>query len=171
MTDEVSRLLSSGARHAWSLPELLDEVRKEVAGANYSSVFRAASALEQAGVVERIDVGDGSSRYEMSGGHHEHVRCDSCGRIAEVRNCVAADAASRIEADTGFRVSGHQVVFVGRCADCAAEPSAGTHLRHLDHRHQHGEGCGHIGVPHGDHVDYVHNGHRHAAHGDHLYEH
>ena len=31
--------------------------------------------------------------------------------------------------------------------------------------------CGHLAVPHGDHVDYVHNGHRHAPHGEHYDEH
>ena len=31
--------------------------------------------------------------------------------------------------------------------------------------------CGHLAVPHGDHVDYVHDGHRHAAHGGHYDEH
>jgi zinc transport system permease protein len=32
------------------------------------------------------------------------------------------------------------------------------------HGHQHGPGCGHLAVEHGDHVDYVHDGHRHAVH-------
>jgi zinc transport system permease protein len=40
-----------------------------------------------------------------------------------------------------------------------------------DHTHQHGDDCGHVAVPHGDHVDYVHDGHRHAAHGAHYDEH
>jgi zinc transport system permease protein len=40
-----------------------------------------------------------------------------------------------------------------------------------DHRHEHGEACGHPAVPHGDHVDYVHDGHRHASHGSHYDEH
>lgn len=40
-----------------------------------------------------------------------------------------------------------------------------------DHRHAHGSDCGHPGVPHGDHVDYVHDGHRHAPHGSHYDEH
>lgn len=39
------------------------------------------------------------------------------------------------------------------------------------HAHQHGEDCGHLAVPHGDHVDYVHDGHRHASHGSHYDEH
>jgi zinc transport system permease protein len=40
-----------------------------------------------------------------------------------------------------------------------------------DHDHRHGEDCGHPAVPHGDHVDYVHDGHRHAVHGEHYDEH
>jgi zinc transport system permease protein len=40
-----------------------------------------------------------------------------------------------------------------------------------EHSHQHGPECGHRGIPHGDHVDYVHDGHRHAEHGAHYDEH
>nr|WP_237089645.1 metal ABC transporter permease [Nocardioides dokdonensis] len=39
------------------------------------------------------------------------------------------------------------------------------------HDHEHGPDCGHLAVPHGDHVDYVHDGHRHAPHGEHYDEH
>lgn len=39
------------------------------------------------------------------------------------------------------------------------------------HPHEHGDDCGHVAVPHGDHVDYVHDGHRHAPHGKHYDEH
>lgn len=40
-----------------------------------------------------------------------------------------------------------------------------------EHPHVHGPTCGHLAVPHGDHVDYVHDGHRHAPHGRHYDEH
>jgi zinc transport system permease protein len=39
------------------------------------------------------------------------------------------------------------------------------------HGHEHGPSCGHLGVEHGDHVDYIHDGHRHAPHGGHYDEH
>jgi len=39
------------------------------------------------------------------------------------------------------------------------------------HGHQHGPGCGHLAIEHGDHVDYIHDGHRHAVHGGHYDEH
>ena len=40
-----------------------------------------------------------------------------------------------------------------------------------DHPHVHGENCGHETIAHGDHVDYVHDGHRHAEHEGHYDEH
>jgi zinc transport system permease protein len=40
-----------------------------------------------------------------------------------------------------------------------------------DHPHEHGPDCGHLAVPHDDHVDYIHDGHRHAPHGEHYDEH
>lgn len=43
--------------------------------------------------------------------------------------------------------------------------------QHADHPHQHGAGCGHTAVRHRDHVDYLHEGHLHHAHGDHVDEH
>ncbi len=48
---------------------------------------------------------------------------------------------------------------------------AARHRRAEVHEHEHGPGCGHLSVPHGDHVDYVHDGHRHAPHEGHWDEH
>jgi zinc transport system permease protein len=40
-----------------------------------------------------------------------------------------------------------------------------------EHPHVHGDDCGHPAIQHGDHIDYVHDGHRHAPHGSHYDEH
>ena len=37
--------------------------------------------------------------------------------------------------------------------------------------HVHGAGCGHPAVPHGDHVDYLVDGHLHHPHGGHCDDH
>lgn len=55
-------------------------------------------------------------------------------------------------------------------APFAALPPAG-HETTGEHPHDHGPGCGHLAVPHEDHVDYVHDGHRHAVHEAHYDEH
>lgn len=43
---------------------------------------------------------------------------------------------------------------------------------HTLEEHTHGSAdCSQETVQHGDHVDYLHDGHRHAQHGDHYDEH
>ncbi len=38
------------------------------------------------------------------------------------------------------------------------------HRQAEGHQHTHGPGCGHASVLHGDHVDYLHDGHLHREH-------
>lgn len=47
----------------------------------------------------------------------------------------------------------------------------GAHVTAEQHPHQHDPECGHPTVEHGDHTDYLHDGHLHAAHGRHYDEH
>jgi hypothetical protein len=50
---------------------------------------------------------------------------------------------------------------------CAVEHRACGHAA----VHQHGPGCGHEAVPHGDHIDYLVDGRLHHPHGDHCDDH
>lgn len=42
---------------------------------------------------------------------------------------------------------------------------------HDQHSHVHGDACGHTGIRHQDHVDYLHDGHLHHTHSGHVDEH
>lgn len=119
VTDEVRRLFETQERHAWSIDELHDTVRSSLGSADYSSVFRAVSLLERQGVIDKIDLGEGHARFELREAHHEHIRCDRCGRVSEVPVCVLDDATSQVQKLTGYRVLSHQVVFGGVCQECA----------------------------------------------------
>ena len=119
VTDAVRTLFLGGGRHLWSIDELHEAVRGALGGADYSTVFRAVATLEREGLVDRIDVGDGKAHFEVHEAHHEHVRCDSCGRVAEVPGCVLEDAAAAVRSSTGFVITSHQLVFTSRCPECA----------------------------------------------------
>lgn len=119
VTDEVRRLFENQERHAWSIEELHDTVRASLGSADYSSVFRAVSQLERQGVIDRIDLGEGHARFELRDSHHEHIRCERCGQVAEVPVCVLDDAAAQVSSLTGYTVLRHQVVFGGLCGQCA----------------------------------------------------
>lgn len=46
-----------------------------------------------------------------------------------------------------------------------------AHTTHEPHDHKHGSGCGHPGLKHEDHTDYLHDGHLHHVHESHIDEH
>lgn len=62
------------------------------------------------------------------------------------------------------------LLFAGLSA-CAVAPKDHAAEVHQDHAHVHGDGCGHARVWHNDHWDYLHDGHLHFVHGDHVDDH
>jgi len=118
VSDQVKGLLAAGDRHLWSIDELHAAVVGELGAADYSTVFRAVSGFEKDGLIHRIDLGDGKVHYELAEGHHEHVRCDSCGRVVEVPGCVLEGASAAVTTSTGFKVTSHQLLFSGVCPEC-----------------------------------------------------
>ena len=117
--DQVRLLLTTPGRHVWSIDELQHSVSASLGGADYSSVFRAVAGMEREGLVDKIDLGDGKAHFELREDHHEHIRCDSCGRVVGVPGCILENATSAVESDTGFTITSHQLLFSGICPDCA----------------------------------------------------
>jgi Fe2+ or Zn2+ uptake regulation protein len=116
--DALSALLSGSDRHDWSIEDLIAALAGRGIEADFSTVFRALPRLEAEGVVRRVELGDGKARFEGARGHHEHVRCERCGAVGEVPGCVVDEAVPRVQQLTGFRVTGHQLLFSGVCPAC-----------------------------------------------------
>ena len=117
--EALAELVGASARHDWSIEDLVAELSGRGVAADFSSVFRALGRLADEGVVRRVQLGDGKARFEAAGEHHEHVRCDSCGVVGAVPGCVVRNAVPRVQEATGFRVTGHQLLFSGLCPKCA----------------------------------------------------
>src|SRR4051812_19823834 len=71
------------ADHPLAMPELM-EANGSLA---QSSVYRNLAALELAGIVRRIVTNDDFGRFELSeavsGHHHHHLICSTCGSIED----------------------------------------------------------------------------------------
>jgi len=117
--EALADLVGASARHDWSIEDLVAELGHRGVTADFSSAFRALTRLADEGVVRRVQLGDGKARFEAAGEHHEHVRCEACGAVGAVPGCVVRNAAPRVQEATGFRVTGHQILFSGLCPKCA----------------------------------------------------
>ncbi|HEX3507933.1 MAG TPA: transcriptional repressor, partial [Candidatus Dormibacteraeota bacterium] len=86
--NQVKLLFSTPGRHVWSIEELQQAVSASLGGADYSSVFRAVAGMARDGMVDRVDLGDGKAHFELREEHHEHIKCDACGRVVGVAGCI-----------------------------------------------------------------------------------
>ena len=116
--DAVADLVSASDKHGWTLEDAHVALDSSGVEADPSSVFRALVYLSETGALERIELGDGRARFERPGNHHEHIVCSQCGEVAEIPGCLIDRAVPEVERRTGFAVTGHNLTFSGRCADC-----------------------------------------------------
>ena len=84
--------------------------------------------LEQMGMVQRFDFGDGIARFELirggPRGHHHHLICVQCSEIIELEDCCAREWDERIAVGNGYKAITHKLEFFGICPGCqtAAAP-------------------------------------------------
>ena len=113
------------ARGPVTVVELIDSID----GMAQSSAYRNLTVLEDAGVVHRLVTDDDTARFELAehltGHHHHHLICASCGAVVDI------DVPARIEEDVrslsaavaaehGFRIDHHRLDLVGTCRTCRA---------------------------------------------------
>ncbi len=119
------RVLAVLARRACcaTAQELVDELRDGPAPVGLASVYRTLETLDGLGLVHRLDVGDGTARYEAAhagGHHHHHVICSGCGAVAQFEDEALERAISALEARLEYAIDAHDVVLRGACPACRA---------------------------------------------------
>jgi Fur family transcriptional regulator, stress-responsive regulator len=89
------------------------------------AVYDVLRALTDAGLVRRIQPMGSVGRYEARvGDNHHHVVCRSCGAISDVDCAVGYAPCLTAAEDAGYEIDEAEVIYWGRCPECAAAASA-----------------------------------------------
>ena len=101
--------------------EIFDHLRAEGRRVGIASVYRALDQLAELGLVHRIDLGEGLTRFEPAqpdGEHHHHLVCGSCGKVDTFDDPALERAISAVAGSHGYALGHHDVVLRGACGDC-----------------------------------------------------
>ena len=104
-----------------SAQEIHDRVRAGGPRVGIASVYRALEGLDELGLVQRVDLGDGIARFERvdpRGDHHHHLVCGDCGKVEPFEDPALEQALERVAGGRGYEVAAHDVVLRGACGDC-----------------------------------------------------
>lgn len=113
--------------HDLERPHSIAELLDAEPAMSQSSLYRNLSVLEQHDVVRRLSSTDDVARFELAedvtGEHHHHLVCTTCGTIEDVDVAPEVEAAMHVAIDDasdhrGFRTELHRLELLGTCADC-----------------------------------------------------
>ena len=101
--------------------QIHDELGAAGTPVGLASVYRVLDTLAQRGLLQRLDVGDGVTRYEPvrdDHDHHHHLVCDDCGKVESFADERLETVIRELEERSGYAVAAHEVVLRGACATC-----------------------------------------------------
>jgi len=111
-----------------SAQEIYNDLSKAYPGIGQSTIYRTLSLLVQTGFLNKIDIGNGPSRYEYRSGskkaHHHHLICTKCGKIIDYSDFIdeeeklVKEAEKNIAGKYNFQVKDHNIEFYGLCKEC-----------------------------------------------------
>ena len=79
-----------------------------------ATVYRTIKLFEEAGIIERLDIGDGRSRYEEAGEHHEHLIDVESGEIIEFQNEELEEMKRQVALNMGYELVDHRLELFGK---------------------------------------------------------
>ena len=79
-----------------------------------ATVYRTVKLLEEAGLIERLEFGDGRSRYEEAGEHHEHLVDIETGEVHEFYNDELETLKAEIAREMGYDLIDHRLELYGK---------------------------------------------------------
>lgn len=101
------------------VPQTVSDIMS-VVSANKTSIYRSINTLVSKGLVNELEFGDRTKRYEISNlGHHHHLICKICGVVNEVKtNDDFSKSEKKLATKTGFTSIVHKLEFFGICPNC-----------------------------------------------------
>lgn len=117
----IARVLSESHDH----PDVEELYRRSVKAdpkISIATVYRTVRLFEEAGLLDKLDFGDGRARYEeTTEEHHDHLIDMQSGKVHEFNDPDVEALQIRIAKKLGYKLVGHRMELYGVPADSKAD--------------------------------------------------
>ncbi len=117
----VRVLLEREADHL-SAEDIFLLVKDKAPEIGLATVYRTLELLSELKIIDKINFGDGVSRYDLrkegAEHFHHHLVCIECGSVEEIMDDLLGDVEKIVESEWGFKVQDHRLTFHGLCKTC-----------------------------------------------------
>ena len=116
---EIWNELRSSSEHR-DAEEIFFTLRKRGLNISRATVYRTIDVLVKNKLIDKLDIGDGRARFEYNDkyAHHDHLICNSCGKIIEFHSKDIENYQKQIAKRHKFQLINHNHQLYGICEDC-----------------------------------------------------
>ncbi|MGL5438998.1 MAG: Fur family transcriptional regulator [Filifactoraceae bacterium] len=115
--EEVRKAIMMNKVHP-TADEVYSIVRKTNPNISLGTVYRNLNKLAEHGVIRKIEMPNGSDRFDGMMEPHYHVVCTECGNIHDVELSILDNLAEAVRKSTGAKLSSHNLIMYGVCEAC-----------------------------------------------------
>ncbi|MCP4208553.1 MAG: transcriptional repressor [Shimia sp.] len=109
----IATVLQESTDHP-DVEELYARASAQDAGISLATVYRTVKLFEEAGILDKLEFGDGRARYEdAEREHHDHLINIASGEVIEFVDPEIEALQEKIAQKLGFQLKGHRLELYG----------------------------------------------------------
>lgn len=109
----IAQVLETSDDHP-DVEELYNRASAVDAGISIATVYRTVKLFEEAGILDKLEFGDGRARYEdAEREHHDHLIDLNSGEVIEFVDDEIEALQERIAEKLGYELRGHRLELYG----------------------------------------------------------
>ncbi len=83
-----------------------------------ATVYKTLDALKKADLVQELNVGEDSFRYDANVASHPHLICLSCNHVYDLHTDLLQNLREKVSHVTDFKLLSEKIYFYGICPEC-----------------------------------------------------
>lgn len=119
------KVLLENERDHLSAEDVFLKVKDKYPEIGLATVYRTLELLSELKILDKINFGDGVSRYDLrkegAKHFHHHLVCMECGAVEEIEDDLLEDVEKIVEKEYNFKVLDHRLTFHGICGNCQSK--------------------------------------------------
>ena len=109
----IAQVLEDAADHP-DVEELYKRASKTDLTISIATVYRTVKLFDEAGILDKLEFGDGRARYEdAEREHHDHLIDINSGRVIEFMDSDIEKLQEKIAQKLGYKLMGHKLELYG----------------------------------------------------------
>jgi len=113
----IFQVLSNTTSHP-SAETIYNSLQENYPTMSLATVYKTLDSFKRNHLIQEINVGEDSFRYDATTDSHPHIICTKCHGVFDMESDYLKDVRKHISKETDFKLTGEQLYFYGVCPTC-----------------------------------------------------